>query len=545
MELRPLTDVATELGLAKEHLVPYGRGAAKIDLGALDGRPAAGKLVLVSAVTPTKHGEGKTTTSVGLAMGLRRIGKRVVVCLREPSLGPVFGIKGGGTGGGKAQIEPAHRINLHFTGDMHAITTAHDLCAALVDNDLHFGAQRSGLDPRRVTWPRVLDINDRSLRNVIVGLGGRLHGVPRETRIDITAASEVMATLCMASDREDLRARLGRIVVGQRGDLSPVTAEDVGAADPMHVLLNDAIEPNLVQTREGGPAIVHGGPFANIAHGCSSVVGTRLGLAYADIVVTEAGFGFDLGGEKFLHLKCRQAGLWPSAVVLVATIRALASHGGGDSGDLAAVERGLAHLDAQIENVRAFGLTPVVAINVFPDDSDAALEAVANRCAQHEVAAVRSSVFAEGGAGGEALARAVAGVLDAKKVPDPPRFLYELDSDATHKIERVATTIYGADGVDYTERAKKDLADLAGSGHGKLPVCIAKTQLSFTDNPTGPATKGGFRVTVTGVRLSAGAGFLVVLMGDMQTMPGFPREPAALRIKMLPDGTIQGLMQNE
>jgi len=549
--LKSISAVAEEAGLRPEHVLPWGRDRAKIDLAALDA-PAQGrgKLVLVSAVTPTKAGEGKTTTSIALGMGMRRRGTRVLPCLREPSLGPVFGMKGGATGGGKAQLHPAADINLHFTGDLHAIGAAHNLLAAMVDNDLHFGRggqTRSGLDPRRVTWSRAMDMNDRALRHVLVGLRGE--GVARESRFDITAASEVMAVLCLARDFDDLRARLGRIIVGERSDKSTVSAADVGAAEAMTALLRDAFQPNLVQTREGGPVLVHGGPFANIAHGCSSVISTRLGLHLADVVVTEAGFGFDLGGEKFLDLKCRSAGLWPDAVVLVATLRALASHGGADpkapgGADPAALDRGLAHLERQLGSVAAFGLTPVVALNVFPNDTEAGLARVEAWCAERGVATGRSLGFAEGGAGAEALAEVVDGVL-AEARPREPRFLYPPDVPIPEKLAAVARAIYGADGVDFAEPARRSLRRIEREGYGELPVCIAKTHLSLSDNPAGGGMPTGFRVTVRELRLSAGAGFVVALMGDILTMPGLPKEPAALRVEVDSDGTIRGLMQGE
>jgi formate--tetrahydrofolate ligase len=542
MALRPILDVASDLGLEADSVIPWGPHAAKIPLRTLGASKAKGKLVLVSAVTPTKHGEGKSTVSVGLAMGLKRIGVNAALCLREPSLGPVFGIKGGGTGGGKAQVVPADRINLHFTGDMHAITSAHDLCSALVENDLHFGA-KSGLDPRRVSWPRVLDVNDRTLRQITTGLGGHGNGVARETRFDITAASEVMAVFALASDRADLRARLGRMVVGLTKDRRPVTVEDVGAADPMAVLLDDAIDPNLVQTAEGGPALLHGGPFANIAHGCSSVISTRFGESRADVVVTEAGFGFDLGGEKFMHLKCRGSGLSPHAVVLVVTARALASHGGGEADDLGAVKRGLAHLDAQLDNVAAFGIHSVIAINVFPKDTPEALALIETHAETRGVLAARYTGFVDGGAGGEALGRAVKSALDR---PAPTLcFLYEESASLPEKVAGIAHTIYGAEHIDWTSEARSSLSSLEKAGFGHLPPCIAKTQTSFSDDPTRPALKGGFTITVTDVRVSAGAGFIVVLMGSMNTMPGLPREPAALKIRLEADGTIRGLMQGE
>lgn len=542
MQLRPLLDVASDLGLAPEHVIPYGRHKAKIELEAL--RDPRGKLVLVSAINPTKAGEGKTTTSVGLSMGLSRIGRKTAVCLREPSLGPVFGIKGGGTGGGVAQIEPATDINLHFTGDLHAITSAHNLLAALVDNDLHFGG-KSGLTADRVSWPRALDMNDRALRNVIVGLRGE--GVARETSFDITAASEIMAVLCLAESEEDLEARLARIVVGRRKDKSPVTAGDLGAAAALRVLLRDALRPNLVQTREGTPAIVHGGPFANIAHGCSSVLGTRLGLTYADVVVTEAGFGFDLGGEKFFDIKCRQTGLWPDLVVLVATCRALKAHGGAKdyaARDDAALEAGLANLDHHLDAVKGFGVRAVVAINQFPTDAPEELAKVIAHCEARGVQAAGSTAFGQGGAGAEELARIVATQLDDSPAR-APRFTYELSSSYAEKIDAIARRIYGADGAVLLPAAKRVLDRLQSEGVS-LPVCMAKTPLSLSDDPTMSAARPkGFQVTVREARLSAGAGFVVCLLGDVMTMPGLPKEPSAMKVRVEADGTVKGLMQND
>ncbi len=542
MQLRPLHDVAQDLGLSPEHVIPYGRHKAKIELEAL--REPRGKLVLVSAINPTKAGEGKTTTSVGLSMGLSRIGRRTAVCLREPSLGPVFGIKGGGTGGGVAQVEPASDINLHFTGDLHAITSAHNLLAALIDNDLHFGG-KSGLSADRVTWPRALDMNDRSLRNVIVGLRGE--GVARETSFDITAASEIMAVLCLAESEEDLEARLARIVVGRTKDRAPVTVADLGAAPALRVLLRDALRPNLVQTREGTPAIVHGGPFANIAHGCSSVLATRMGLAYADVVVTEAGFGFDLGGEKFFDIKCRQTGLWPDLVVLVATCRALKAHGGAKDftrRDDAALAAGLANLDHHLDSVKGFGVWAVVAINRFPTDASEELDAVIAHCAARGVKAAASTAFSDGGAGAEELAKVVVAQLDDSPARQP-KFTYELTSSYAEKIDAIAQKIYGADGAIIAPAAKKVLDRLESEGT-KLPVCMAKTPLSLSDDPAMNAARPkGFRVTVREARLSAGAGFVVCLLGDVMTMPGLPKEPSAMRVRVEADGTVKGLMQND
>lgn len=532
---RPIMEVASSLGLSPEHVLPYGRTKAKVDLAALEGREEDGNLILVSAVTPTKAGEGKTTVSVGLTMGLAAIDKNVVACLREPSLGPVFGIKGGGTGGGKVQLTPAADINLHFTGDLHAIGAAHNLLAALVDNDLHFGSP-SGLDPRRVTWPRVLDINDRALREITIGLGGRTDGVPRQSRFDITAASEVMAILSLARSPEDLQERLGRIVVGKTHGRKDVTAKDLHAEVAMLALLQQALLPNLAQTEDGVPALVHGGPFANIAHGCSSVLATRMGMAYADWVVTEAGFGFDLGGEKFLDIKCRQAGLWPKAVVLVATIKALASHGGGSLAD------GMAHLGRQLDNVRRYGLPPVVAINVFPDDSEADLAAVEAYCKAHEAPMSRFTGFGDGAAGGTALAETLVSTVEAAE-PKEPWHPYALDAPYAQKLENLAKELWGAAGVEYTTAARRSLKRL-DKEHPGMPVCVAKTHLSFSDDPKAGGLAEGFTLTVNDVRASLGAGFVVALMGSISTMPGLPKEPAAVRVR-IEDGKILGLMQGE
>jgi formate--tetrahydrofolate ligase len=549
--LRPIADVAAELGLGETDLFLYGRHVAKVEPSAL-ARPAtgAGRLVLVSAITPTPAGEGKTTVSCALAMGLRANGKRVALCLREPSLGPVFGVKGGGTGGGRAQVVPSDVINLHFTGDLHAVGSANNLLAALVDNDLHFEG-RAGLDPRRVTWRRCLDMNDRSLREVVVGLGGKTGGVPRQTGFDITAASEVMAILCLAQDLSDLERRLDRIVVGfTRGD-EPVTARAVSAAAAMTALLERALRPNLVQTTEGGPALVHGGPFANIAHGCSSVVSTRLAMHAADYVVTEAGFAFDLGGEKFLHIKCRQAGFWPRAVVLVATLRALKSHGGAPLAECKrpnadALRDGLPHLDKHLDSVRAFGLQPIVAVNVFGEDREDELRLLEMHCAAQGVPCGRSTAFTDGSAGATDLARLVAEVVDATDASPPkPKFLYDLEEPYLDKLRAVARTVYGADDVVLSPGAARDLARLSNWGHGNLPVCVAKTHLSLSDDPKRIGRPRGFTVTVREVRLSAGAGFVVALMGDILTMPGLPREPAAMRVRIDPDGRVRGLMQND
>ncbi|MFT3768857.1 MAG: formate--tetrahydrofolate ligase [Minicystis sp.] len=554
-EPQPILDVARELGVPEELVQVYGRGKAKIDLAALD-RPAigAGRLILVSAINPTPAGEGKTTTSVGLAMGMRRLGKRVALCLREPSLGPVFGVKGGGTGGGRATLVPADDINLHFTGDIHAITTAHNLLAAMVDNACHFNqslGDKGHLDPRAVSWGRALDMNDRALRNVIVGLGRKADGVPRQDRFDITAASEIMAVVALASGYRDLEERLGRIVVGTSTTGAPVTAADVGAAGAMTAVLRDALLPNLVQTAEGGPALVHAGPFGNIAHGCSSILATRLGVALGDYTVTEAGFGFDLGGEKFLDIKCRTAGVWPRMMVLVATLRALKMHGGAavkaaGEPNPEALEKGLAHLEKHLETASFYGLPVVVAINVFPNDTAEELSLVDEATRRRGVRAVRCEGFARGGEGATELARAVVETADATDAAKPePRYAYDLTDPIREKVRKVATTVYGAAGVTFTAHAAKDIKRIEDLGLGALPVCMAKTQLSLTDDPNIHGRPEGFTVTVREVRLAAGAGFVVPLTGEMMTMPGLPKEPAALKVRLLENGKIRGLMQND
>lgn len=533
--MRDISSVADDLGLPATSVVPYGRSVAKIELESLP--PARGKLVLVSAITPTPHGEGKTTTSIGLGMGLAKSGERAVVCLRQPSMGPFFGRKGGGTGGGRARIEPHDRIDLHFTGDGHAVTSAHDLLAALVDHALHtgvVGGVERRLDPRRIRWSRVLDVDDRALRHVVLGLGGTLDGVPRESRFEITAASELMAVLCLASDRSDLRARIDRIVVAQDREGADVTVRELGATDALMALLWEAVSPNLVQTSEGSPALVHGGPFANVAHGCSSVIATRLGLAYADYVVTEAGFDFSLGGEKFLHLKCRTAGLFPDLVVLVVTLRALRHHGRGASEPLVA---GLDNLRRHAENARAFGLDPLVCLNVFEGDEDADLARVERFSAELGLESARCHGFSTGGEGSLDLASAVRARL--ARVPSPtPRFLYPVETSYRDKISVLARTLYGARDVDYADTARRELAELE-TRHGGLGVCIAKTPDSFSDDPAAGGLARDFVPTVTEVNLSAGAGFVVAKMGAISTMPGFPREPAALRMRTLEDGRIE------
>jgi len=554
-EPRPIADVARDLGLGADDYVPYGRGKAKLDLSLLARPPRAkGRLVLVTAINPTPAGEGKTTTSIALAMGMRRLGKNAVLALREPSLGPVFGVKGGGTGGGKASLTPADDINLHFTGDIHAITTAHNLLSAIVDNAIYFGdviPDKGELDSQQITWGRAIDMNDRFLRRAIVGLGGKASGVPREERFDITAASEIMAIMTLAADHGDLEKRLARIVVGHTYDGKAVTAGDLQAASAMTAVLRDALQPNLVQTEEGGPAIVHCGPFGNIAHGCNSVLATRLAMSLGDYAITEAGFGFDLGGEKFLDIKCREAGVWPRALVLVATLRALKMHGGAPvksagepNADL--LRKGLPHLEKHLETAHAFGLTPVVAINVFPHDTPEELAIVEEAAGKLDARLARSEGFGRGGEGSIELARTVSEVVDATDAAPPkPRFAYELADKAEEKIRKIARMVYGAKDVVFTNAAEKNLAKIRDLGYGELPICMAKTQLSLTDDPAVFGRPRDFTVTVREVRLSAGAGFLVPLTGEMMTMPGLPKVPASRGIKLLPNGKIKGLMQND
>ena len=545
--VRPIAAIAEALGLERSEWRAFGDDVAKVDpaiLGRERPLPGAPRLVLVSAITPTPAGEGKTTTSIGLADGLARLGESVCLALREPSLGPSFGMKGGATGGGRSQVVPMERINLHFTGDFHAVTSAHNLLAAMLDNQLYWG-NPLGIDPRRVVWRRVLDLNDRALRNVIVGLGGPRQGVPRETGFDITAASEVMAMLCLAEDEEDLRARIDRLLVGFGYDRAPVTASALGAAGAMLALLRDALWPNLVQTLEGVPAFVHGGPFANIAHGCNSLVATRAALHLADWAVTEAGFGFDLGAEKFFDIKCRSAGLETAAVVLVATVRALKLHGGAARKDRirpdpAAVAAGLPNLEKHVENIGHFGQTPVVALNRFGDDTEEEIEIVRRRCAELGVTFAVSNHHAAGGEGALDLARAVVEHADARGSDSPIRPLYPLDAPVVDKILAVARTMYGARGVELTREAKRDLAEVERHGYAGLPVCIAKTPASLSDEPKLRGRPEGFDVTVRGIQINAGAGFLVVLTGEILRMPGLPRRPLAETID-LREGRIEGL----
>ena len=540
-----ITKIAERAGIPEEYLELYGSNKAKISpelFRTLEGKKQ-GKLVLVTAITPTPAGEGKTTTTIGLADALRRIGKKPVVALREPSLGPVFGIKGGAAGGGYAQVIPMEDINLHFTGDFHAIGAANNLLAAMLDNHIYQG-NALGIDPRRITWRRCVDMNDRQLRNVVDGLGGRVNGTPREDGYDITVASEIMALLCLASDISDLKERLSRIVVGYTYDERPVTAGDLHAQGAMAALLRDAIKPNLVQTLEGTPALVHGGPFANIAHGCNSVTATKAAMALGDYAVTEAGFGADLGAEKFLDIKCRLAGLRPSAVVIVATVRALKMHGGlakSELGkeDLAALEAGMPNLLRHVKNIReVYRLPAVVAVNRFPTDTDAEIELIIEKCRALGVNVELSTVWADGGAGGESLAREVVRLCEEE---NDFTFAYPSDMPIAEKIEAVVKKVYRGDGVSFTPQAEKEIARLEELGYGNVPVCIAKTQYSFSDDPLKLGAPEGFTVTVKKVKISAGAGFAVVLTGDIMTMPGLPKVPAEERIDVDENGVISGL----
>ena len=540
----PITDIADACGMDGAYIEQYGRYKAKIDNRFLKetNRPD-GKLVLVTAITPTPAGEGKTTTTVGLADGLRRIGRNAVVALREPSLGPVFGIKGGAAGGGYAQVVPMEDLNLHFTGDFHALGAANNLLAAMLDNHIQQG-NALGIDVKRITWRRCVDMNDRQLRSIVDGLGGRMQGVPREDGFDITVASEVMAVLCLASDIPDLKARLGRIVVGYTYDDAPVTAADLKAAGAMAALLKDALKPNLVQTLEHTPALIHGGPFANIAHGCNSVTATRMALKLGDYAITEAGFGADLGAEKFLDIKCRMAGLKPDAVVVVATVRALKHHGGAARAelgreDLAALERGLPNLLQHVDNIKnVFGLPCVVAINAFPTDTAAELKLVEEKCRELGVSVALSEVWAKGGAGGTALAEEVVRLCEQ---PSDFRYSYALGGSIEEKLETICRRIYHADGVVLTPAAQKQARRLTELGFGELPICMAKTQYSFSDDPSLLGAPRGFTVTVRNLKVSAGAGFLVALTGDIMTMPGLPKVPAAERIDVDENGRISGL----
>lgn len=540
-----ITVIAERAHIAPEYLEQYGRAKAKIDPALLrDSTRERGKLILVTAINPTPAGEGKTTTTIGLADGLRRIGKDVSVALREPSLGPVFGVKGGATGGGYAQVIPMEDINLHFTGDFHAIGAANNLLAAMLDNHIHQG-NALGIDPRSITWKRCVDMNDRQLRSVVDGLGGKMNGVPREDGFDITVASEVMAVLCLSTSLSDLRERLGRIIVGYSYSGEPVTASDLHAQGAMTALLRDAIKPNLVQTLEGTPAFVHGGPFANIAHGCNSVMATELSLRLSEYTVTEAGFGADLGAEKFLDIKCRAASLVPDAVVIVATVRALKLHGGLDRSALVeenieALGRGIPNLLRHVSNIKnVYGLPCVVAINRFPTDTDAEIDYIISRCRELGVNTKLSTVWADGGAGGEELAREVVRLCESEQ--GGFEYSYGLELGIADKVRTVVRRIYGGEDIDITPAASKQIARLEELGFGGLPVCIAKTQYSFSDDPKKLGAPEDFRITVKNVRVSAGAGFIVVLTGDIMTMPGLPKSPAAERIDINENGHIVGL----
>jgi formate--tetrahydrofolate ligase len=543
-KLRPIVDVARELDLSDDELELYGKYKAKVDFTAILAKPKrSGKLVLVTGINPTPAGEGKSTVSVGLADGLRLRKKRVVLCLRQPSLGPVFGVKGGATGGGYSQVVPMEDINLHFTGDFHAITTAHALLAAMLDNHLQQGNEL-GIDVRKITFKRCIDMNDRALRKITIGLGGTPNGIPREDGFQITAASEVMAIFALASDLADLERRLSQIIVGYDRGNKPVTCGDLRAAGAMTLLLKDALRPNLVQTLGGGPAFIHAGPFGNIAHGCNSVIATRTGLALGDVVVTEAGFGADLGAEKFFDIKCRTAGLKPSAVVIVATVRALKMNGGVGKADLAienvdAVSRGFANVQRHIENLRKFGVTPILALNKFVTDTDAEMEAIHSACRVMGVEVATADVWGGGGAGAVELADKVIAALASGSSNFKP--LYDLEQPLAAKIETIAKEIYRADGVTYVGTALKDIKRLEEIGLRDLPICMAKTQYSFSDDPTKLGAPTGFKITVREVTASAGAGFAVVHTGDIMTMPGLPKKPASENMTVAADGTITGL----
>ena len=543
-EMKPITEIAKTANIDDKYIEQYGRYKAKVDYALLnETENKEGKLILVTAITPTPAGEGKTTTTIGLADGLRRIGKNVMVALREPSLGPVFGVKGGAAGGGYAQVVPMEDINLHFTGDFHAIGAANNLLAAMLDNHIHQG-NALGIDTRRITWKRCVDMNDRQLRNVVDGLGGKVNGVPREDGFDITVASEIMAVFCLATSITDLKERLSRIIVGYSYDGKPVTAGDLKAVGAMTALLKDAIKPNLVQTLEGTPAFVHGGPFANIAHGCNSVIATRMAMRLGDYAVTEAGFGADLGAEKFLDIKCRYAGLKPSAVVMVATVRALKMHGGLaktelGSENIEALEKGVPNLLRHVSNItNLYKLPCVVAVNRFPTDTDKEIEFIIDKCKDLGVNVVLSNVWAEGGKGGEDLAREVVALCEKE---NNFSFSYELDGSIEQKIEAIVKRVYGGNGISVLPAAKKQIETLKELGFDNLPICVAKTQYSFSDDPTKLGAPENFTVTIKNVKVSAGAGFIVVLTGDIMTMPGLPKVPAAEKIDVDENGVISGL----
>ena len=544
-KMLPVTEIAKSIGIEDDYIESYGKYKAKINYSLLsESRRENGKLVLVTAITPTPAGEGKTTTTIGLADGMKRIGKNVVVALREPSLGPVFGVKGGAAGGGYAQVVPMEDINLHFTGDFHAIGAANNLLAAMIDNHIYQGNQLN-IDPRRITWKRCVDMNDRQLRFVTDGLGGRINGTPREDGFDITVASEIMAVFCLANSISDLKEKLSRIVIGYTYDEKPVTAGDVGAVGAMTALLKDALKPNLVQTLEGTPAFVHGGPFANIAHGCNSIIATKMAMKLSDYAITEAGFGADLGAEKFLDIKCRMGGLTPSAVVIVATVRALKMHGGMAKTELGnenleALTKGVPNLLRHVSNIKnVYKLPSVVAVNRFPTDTDAEIELIINECKKLGVNVVLSTVWADGGRGGEALAREVVRLCEEEK--GDFTFSYDTELSIPEKIEAIVKKVYGGDGINILPSAMKQIATLEKYGYDKLPVCMAKTQYSFSDDMTKLGAPEGFTVTVKNVKVSAGAGFIVVLTGDIMTMPGLPKAPAALKIDVDENGKITGL----
>ena len=543
-EMMPIEDVASKLGLTRNDIELYGNYKAKIDYGKFAGKENKAKLILVTAITPTPAGEGKTTTVVGLGDALNRIGKRTIIALREPSLGPVFGVKGGAAGGGYAQVVPMEDINLHFTGDFHAIGAANNLLAAMIDNHI-FQGNELGIDVRKITWKRCVDMNDRQLRNIVCGIGSRVNGMPREDGFDITVASEIMAILCLSSDITDLKERLSKIIIGYTRDDKPVTAGQLNAQGAMAALLKDAIKPNLVQTLEHNPAIVHGGPFANIAHGCNSITATKLALKLGDYVVTEAGFGADLGAEKFLDIKCRKAGIRPDAVVIVATVKALKMHGGVPKNalgpkNLEALEKGIPNLLKHIENItKVFGLPAVVAINRFPTDDQEELKLIETKCRELGVNVALSEVWGKGGAGGEELAKEVVRLAEEGK--NDFKFVYDDNMSLEEKINAIVTKVYGGDGVDFTPAARKEMEKLEKLGVGGLPVCMAKTQYSLSDDAQKMGRPEGFRVTVRNMKVSAGAGFVVVLTGDVMTMPGLPKVPAAVNVDVDENGKIKGL----
>ena len=544
-KMLPITEVAEKLGLKEDDLVHYGKYKAKVDLNVLDGLKDKkdGKLILVTAINPTPAGEGKTTVNIGLSMALNKIGKTAITTIREPSLGPSFGIKGGAAGGGYAQVVPMEDINLHFTGDFHAITTAHNLISALLDNHIHQGNELN-IDPRRIVWKRVLDMNDRALRNIVVGLGGKPNGVPREDGFDITVASEIMAIFCLSKDLEDFKTRVGKIIVANKYDGSPVFARDINAQGAVTLLMKDAINPNLVQTLENTPAIIHGGPFANIAHGCNSILATNLALKLAEYTITEAGFGADLGAEKFFNIKSRFAGLNPDATIIVATVRALKHHGGAKKDelgneDLDTLAKGFENLEKHIENVNKFGVPAIVAINRFPTDTEAELDYVIKRTEELGAEAVLTEVWGKGGEGGIELAKKVVEVVENK--PSNFKPLYDSNESIKDKINTIATEVYGADGVEYTKSCDKKIKQIEKLGLDKMPICMAKTQYSLSDDPTLLGRPKGFKITVRDIKISAGAGFLVALTGEIMTMPGLPKVPAANNIDILENGEIVGL----